>query len=247
MPAHIGMLAALGKKEIKVYKKPSVAILPTGSELVDINKPLTKGKIRDSNSYSLNAQVTETGAIPVKFKICRDDEKKLTRKVQEGLKYDILIVSGGISVGDYDLVKEVFKKSKVKEIFWKVAIKPGMPVFFGKFKDKLVFGLPGNPVSVMVTFELFIRQALLLMMGRKDYFREEIAAVTKCEIKHKPGRLDFMRGNLNWKNGKYVVSPTGFQGSGVLKSMVQGNSLIIIPETLNLVPAGTKLKVIKLK
>ncbi|MEK6647359.1 MAG: gephyrin-like molybdotransferase Glp [Candidatus Firestonebacteria bacterium] len=246
-PAHIGMFAALGKKEVKLYKKPYVAILPTGSELVDISKSLTKGKIRDSNSYSLNAQVTEAGAAPVKFPICRDVEEKLTREVQKGLKYDVLIVSGGISVGDYDFVKRVFEKLKIKEIFWKVAIKPGMPVFFGKFKDKLVFGLPGNPVSVMVTYELFIRPALLLMMGRKDCFREEVSAVAKCEIKHKRGRLDFIRGNLNWQDGEYFVSPTGFQGSGVLKSMVQANSLIVIPENLDLIPAGTKVKVLKLK
>ncbi len=170
-PAEIGMLASLGRSSISVYQRPMVAILCTGEELVDIDEPLEGVKIVSSNSYTLAAQVKECGAIPVQLGIARDRREEVVEKLREGLRADVLISSAGISVGDYDFVKGALNDLGMEMVFWRVAMKPGKPMAFGMIGGKPVFGLPGNPVSSMVSFEQFVRPALLKMMGHRQIFR----------------------------------------------------------------------------
>lgn len=242
-PADIGMLASLGISKVKVYSKPSVAIIATGDELVEINDKLEKGKIRNSNSYSLASQVKNAGGSPEILGIARDNKNDLVEKIKKTKKFDILILSGGVSVGVYDLVKKVLEDFGVKPLFWKVNIKPGKPVFFGVKDKQLVFGLPGYPVSSMLTFELFVRPCILKMSGNKSIYRDIVEAILEEDIQRKPGRREFMRAKIKLVNGKYYAKPTGPQGSGMLKSLVLANGLIIVPEEIIDLPKGSKVNV----
>ena len=174
---HIGMLASLGFSQVKVFSRPQVAILATGDELVQIKQKLAPGKIRNSNSYSLYSQVLKAGAFPILLGIARDNRKDLEAKITQGLSADMLIVSGGVSVGDYDFVKDVLKDLGTDMKFWRVAMKPGKPLAFGMMRRTPVFGLPGNPVSSMVAFEQFARPAVLKMSGALDLFRFRLPAI----------------------------------------------------------------------
>lgn len=238
----IGMLAALGKTGVKVSRRPKVSIISTGDEVVDIKKKLKKGEIRDSNSFCLYSQVLSYGGEPIRLGIARDVKRDILKKIINGitLNSDIIILSGGVSVGDYDIVKNVLIYSGVKPLFWKVAIKPGKPTFFGLLGKRLVFGLPGYTVSSMVVFELLVRPALMAMLNRKDE-RNKVLAISDKEIVQKKGRRNFMRGIASLKNGVYHVTPTGTQKSGVLKSMILANSLIEIPEDIEAVKPGNKV------
>ncbi|MFQ5823900.1 MAG: gephyrin-like molybdotransferase Glp, partial [bacterium] len=181
-PAEIGMLASLNIQEVNVIKHPRVAILATGDELIDIGQDLEPGKVRNNNSYVLFTQVIKYGGIPVDLGVARDKKNEIGEKVVQGLSADILLISGGVSVGDYDLVKDVLIDLGMKMKFWKVAMKPGKPFVFGLIEGKPIFGLPGNPVSSMVTFEQFVRPAILKMRGITDLSRTLIKAIIKEEI-----------------------------------------------------------------
>jgi molybdopterin molybdotransferase len=242
-PQELGMLASLGRAFIYVYQRPLVAILCTGDELVDVDENLEEGKIISSNSYTLAAQVKECGAIPIQLGIAKDRKEDIENKLSQGIRADVIITSAGVSVGDYDFVKDALKNLGMEMVFWKVAMKPGRPTTFGKIGEKPVFGLPGNPVSSMVSFEQFIRPSLLKMMGHKQIFRPIIDAILKEDIKKKPGRRHFIRGIITCENGTYFVTTTGPQGSGILRSMVKANGLIIVPEDTSLIKAGEKIKV----
>lgn len=242
-PPEVGMLASLGRAFINVYQRPLVAILCTGDELVDVDEMLEEGKIISSNSYTLVSQVKECGAIPIQLGIAKDKKEDLENKLSQGLRADVIISSAGVSVGDYDFVKDVLKDLGMEMVFWKVAMKPGRPITFGLMGEKPVFGLPGFPVSSMVSFEQFIRPSLLKMMGHTKIFRPLIEAYLKEDIKKKPGRRHFIRGIITYEDGSYFVTTTGPQGSGILKSMVKANGLIIIPEDRTIVKAGEKVKV----
>lgn len=242
-PAEVGMLASLGRSFVSVYQRPLVAILCTGDELVDVDGELNEARIISSNSYTLAAQVKHCGAIPIQLGIAKDRKEEIAEKLRQGLRADVLISSAGVSVGDYDFVKDVMKDVGMEMLFWKVAMRPGQPLAFGKIGNKPVFGLPGNPVSSMVSFEQFVRPSLLKMMGFKKLFRPVIEAVMKEDFKKAVGRRYFLRGFVSSENGQYVVTTTGEQGSGILKSMVKANGLIIIPEDLEMVRAGEKVKV----
>ena len=242
-PAEIGMLASLGRSFVAVYQRATVAILCTGEELVDVDGDLDGTKIVSSNSYSLAAQVKDCGAIPIQLGIARDRKEEIKGKLLQGLRADVLISSAGVSVGDYDFVKDVLKDMGVEIVFWKVAMKPGMPVVFGTVQGKPVFGLPGNPVSSMVSFEQFVRPSLLKMMGHRRLFRPVIDAILKEGIQKRPGRRHFMRAFVALEKGQYFVTATGAQGSGILKSMVKANGLMVIPEDREIVKAGEKVKV----
>jgi len=242
-PAEIGMLASLGRSFVAVYQRATVAILCTGEELVDVDGDLDGIKIISSNSYSLAAQVKDCGAIPIQLGIARDQKEEIKEKLIQGLRADVLISSAGVSVGDYDFVKDVLNDLGVEIVFWKVAMKPGMPVAFGTIQGKPVFGLPGNPVSSMVSFEQFVRPALLKMMGHRQLFRPVIEAVLKEDIQKTPGRRHFMRAFVSFEKDQYFASVTGPQGSGILKSMVKANGLVIVPEDREMVRAGEKVKV----
>ena len=242
-PAEIGMMASVGRSFVSVYQRPLVAILCTGEELVDVDGTLDEGKIISSNSYTLAAQVKDCGAIPVQIGIAKDQKEDIENKLQQGLRADVIISSAGISVGDYDFVKDVLKNMGMEMVFWRVAMQPGKPFAFGTIRGKPVFGLPGNPVSSMVSFEQFVRPSLLKMMGHHQLFRPVIEAILKEEIRKKAGRRQFVRASVSLKENQYVVTTTGEQGSGILKSMVKANGLIMIPEDSEIVRAGEKVKV----
>lgn len=243
-PADIGLLASIQRSFVAVYQRPVVAILSTGDELVEIDEPITKGKIVNSNGYSLAAQVLECGGIPVQLGIAKDTREDLEEKLSQGLRADVLISSAGVSVGDHDYVKEVLKNLGADMQFWRVAMKPGSPLTFGVLREKPVFGLPGNPVSAMVTFELFVRPTLRKMSGHRRLFPPLLKAVTEETIKAVKGKTHFVRVILTLRNGRYYASTTGAQGSGILRSMSLSQGLAVVPETRGVIKAGEEVSVI---
>jgi molybdopterin molybdotransferase len=242
-PAEVGMLASLGRSFVYVYQRPQVAILATGDELADVDETLDGVKIVSSNSYALAAQVKDCGAIPIQLGIARDRKEEIEKKLRQGLRADVLISSAGVSVGDYDFVKDVLNDLGTEMVFWKVAMKPGKPLAFGLIQGKPVFGLPGNPVSSMVSFEEFVRPSLLKMMGHRQLFRPVIEAVLKEDIHKEPGRRHFVRAFVSFDKDHYQVTITGEQGSAILRSMVKANGLVVVPEDRKIVKAGEKVQV----
>ncbi len=258
-PQEVGMLATLGHKEALVTRRPRVAILATGDEVVEIDAPLAPGKIRNANSYSNAAQVVKCGGIPVMLGIARDRVEELTEKIRAGLAQgvDLFLTSGGVSVGDFDVVKEVLAAEG--EIgFWRVCMKPGKPLAFGRIglppasggpgggKTVPVLGLPGNPVSVMVSFEMFARPAILKMLGVTERERPVVEATLMDAIPHKDERRHYLRVRVEQHEGAYRAYLTGEQGSGILSSMVKANALAIIPEEWTHAPAGVRVRVMML-
>ncbi len=253
-PSEVGVLASLGRSRIKVIRRPVVAILTTGDELADINQPLPPGKIYNSNTYSLAALVLRYGGIPEILGIATDNEESLVARFRQGLNADLLITTGGVSVGDYDIVKDVLAKEG--EInFWRVRMKPGKPVAFGTVKGvsqagvarKIPhLGLPGNPVSVMITFELFARPAILKMMGRRNLSKPVIQAEIEDVVENNDGRRTFARAVVEERNGQYYARLTGPQGSAILTSMALASGLVIVPEDKARVEPGEKVEVMML-
>ena len=239
-PPEVSMLASLNCAEATVHRKPTVAIVSTGDELTRLGEPLEPGKIRDSNRYGLYAQVEEAGGIPIDMGIAPDDEAETERIFRAALaKADALITSGGVSVGEHDVVKTVL--AKLGEInFWRVAMKPGKPQAYGIADGKPIFGLPGNPVSSLVVFELFVRPALLKMAGHKDLLRPTFKATLAETITNRDGRVNYMRAILKVSDGEITAQTTGPQGSGILHSLVLANGLITIP-TATTLHAGAKV------
>lgn len=243
-PAVVGMLASLGFSKVKAVRKPKVAVIATGDELIEPGERLTPGKIRNSNSYSISAQVLQLGAEPLNLGIARDNPEYIEKKIREGLlKSDILITSAGVSVGEYDFVKDVMKKIGVEPVFWRIAMRPGKPLSFGIYEKKPVFGLPGNPTSSMISFDQFVRPAILKMAGFSDFKRRYVMAVLKEDIKKRKDLRHFIRVILSEEKGEWTAATTGPQGSGILTSMVLANGLLILPEELEIARAGTKLPV----
>ena len=242
-PAEVGMLASLGRSFILVHQRPLIAVVATGDELTDIDEPLSPWKIVSSNSYSLAALVRDCGAIPLQIGIARDQREDLVAKFGAAMRADLIVSSGGVSVGDYDLVKEVMKEAGNRVQFWQVAMKPGRPLAFGSLGGVPVVGLPGNPVSSMVSFEQFVRPAILKMMGHTNLFRRTVRARLAEGIKKKKGTRHFIRAQVRLEGDGYTVATTGDQGSGILKSMVRANGLIILPEDVAAVGAGETVTV----
>ena len=240
---HIGLLASLGAGKIKVFRQPRVAILATGDELVEIGQRLSPGKIRNSNAYSLYGQALKMAALPILLGIARDNKKDLEQKIRKGLSADMLLVSGGVSVGDYDFVKDVLKDLGTQMKFWRVAMKPGKPLAFGMMNGVPVFGLPGNPVSSMISFEQFVRPALLKMSGAREISRFYLPAIAKEDFEKKKGLRYFLRVILENKDGQLYASLTGPQGSGILKSMALANGIMELPEDMEVLRKGEKAKV----
>ncbi len=242
-PAETGMLASLGRSFVQVYQKPLVAILATGDELVDIDGILSPEKIISSNSYSTAAQIMECGGIPLQIGIAKDTREDLTAKFKDAMRADIIVSSAGVSVGDYDFVKDVMKDMGISIEFWQVAQRPGKPFTFGTAERKPVFGLPGNPVSSMITFEQYVRPSILKMTGHKNLFRKVIKAAVEEDIKKKEGLRYFIRAVVSYENGRFTAVTTGEQGSGILKSMVRANGIIVLPEEITSVKAGDEVTV----
>jgi len=233
-PPEVSMIAALNRPEATVHRKPTVAIVSTGDELLLLGESLEPGKIRESNRYGLYAQVEEAGGIPIDMGIAPDDEAEIERIFRAALaKADALITSGGVSVGEHDFVKSVLER--LGEVnFWRVAMKPGKPQAYGISDGKPIFGLPGNPVSSLVVFELFVRPALLKMAGHTELLRPTFKATLAESITNRDGRVNYMRAILKESNGHYTAETTGPQGSGILHSLVLANGLITIPAGVTL-------------
>jgi molybdopterin molybdotransferase len=242
-PGEAGMLAILAKSFIFAYQRPRVAILSTGDELADLDERFSEDKIINSNSYGIAAAVQEAGGIPVLLGIARDTPAALKEKISHGLTADILVLSGGVSMGDYDFTKTVFHELGADMNFWKLAIRPGQPLAFGKIQGKLAFGLPGNPVSSMVTFEQLVRPAMLKMSGHRSYGRPVVQAVFQEKFSKRTDRRHFLRGVLTQEEGVFKVRTTGAQGSGILTSMVKANCLIDIPVEVERVNQGDLVSV----
>jgi molybdopterin molybdotransferase len=239
--SEIGVLASLGRHGVPVHRRPRVAILATGDELVDIDEPLGPGKIRTSNSYSNAALVHRYGGTPILLGIARDDVADLTAKIQEGLaqKIDLFLTSAGVSVGDYDVVKDVLA-AEGEMHFWQVRMQPGKPLAFGIVHGVPLLGLPGNPVSAMVSFEEFARPAILKMLGKTKLDKPTVQAIAEHDIPNPGGRRHFVRVIVERREGEYHARLTGEQGSGILTSMAKANGLLIVPEDVKLIPAGER-------
>ena len=248
-PGVIGVLATVKCAQVQVYRRPRVAILSTGNELEAMDDPRDPNKIPNSNSYALMAQVQALGIEPTLLGIARDDPVELAAYLQRGLKFDVLLVSGGTSVGVHDYVRPTIEALGVQMKFWRVEMKPGHPVAFGikilSTKNitagTFVFGLPGNPVSSMVCFEQFVAPALRRMMGHARLYRRTIAARLTHDVKHQPGRTEFVRVTLARAGGGYAATSTGAQGSGMLLSMARADGLMVVPSTSSGLAAGEQV------
>lgn len=242
-PAQLGVLASLGLREVFVYRRPLVAILSTGDELLEPGQPHQPGRIYDSNGASLTALVREAGGVPMPLGIARDTIEDLTSRVKQGLKADLLVTSAGVSRGDYDVVKDVLLREGEVQ-FWTVRMRPGKPLAFGTFPagERQVphLGLPGNPVSSMVAFELFGRPALYKMAGRKNWQRPQVRVKVEERIVNPDQRRFYARAIVRRERDGYVAALTGPQGSGILTSMALANALVICPEHQTHIEAGAE-------
>jgi len=241
--AEIGLLASMNIAEITVTRKPEVAILSTGDELLEPGHDNPDDKIYNSNAYTLYSEVKKYGGNPHYAGIVRDQKSDILSRLNELLEYDVIISSGGVSMGKYDFIPDVLRELGIDIKVKNILMKPGKPVVFGTKGEKLFFGLPGNPVSAMVSFQRFVRPALLKMSGSVKIEKPVIQAVTEEILLKKAGRKYFIRGNYTFKNGEFYVKSTGPQGSGILTSMCSANCLIIIPEDKGNIKAGEKVEI----
>jgi len=248
-PSEIGVLASLGRSGVDVYRRPRVAILSGGDELVDIDGDVSGGRIVGSNAYALAAACRLLGAEPSYLGIASDRPESVEQQFRAALSADCIVSTAGVSVGDHDHVRPVLEKLGCRLQFWGVRMKPGYPLAFGCFdsaggmgdvRGPLVFGLPGNPVSATVCFEHFVRPALLRMMGRSDLFRPRIEARVVDGLSKKPGRLHFVRVTLEREEGEWVARSTGNQSSGVMTSMARADGLLVFPEEASALAPGEK-------
>ena len=242
-PAHIGMLAVIGRSQIAVSQRPTVSILSTGDEILELDESPQGPQIFNSNGHMLAAQIKSAGGIPIYLGIAKDTEKDLMEKFEWALKADIVVSSGGVSVGDYDLVKSTLQKMGQDMLFWKVAMKPGKPLAFGRIGKTPIFGLPGNPVSSFVSFEQFVRPSLRKVLGCSDLSHKTVQAKLTRTITKKPGRLHFLSSIVSWADGEYTVTPAGEQGSGILKSAANANGLLIFPLEAEEIKQGQEVAV----
>lgn len=238
----IGVLAAIGRAYVSVIRQPRVAILSTGDELVDVLEPLGQGQIRDSNSYTLTALVKTYGGIPIVISRARDTVEDVRRRFQEALAEEpnLILSSAGVSVGAFDVVRTVIDELG-KVDFWRINLRPGKPLAFGQVCDVPFFGLPGNPVSAMVTFDVFVRPAILKLGGRADVART-VTAVLGEDLRS-DGRRSYLRVRLTRENGTLVARTTGTQSSGALTSMLLADGLLIVPEDVKQAAAGSEFPV----
>lgn len=241
-PQEIGVLASLGVSRVPVIRRPRVGILATGDELVDVDELLTPGKIRNSNSYAQRAQVLALGAVPVNLGVAGDSEADMRAKLQAGLMegVDLFVSSAGVSVGVYDVVTAVLQQEGDVN-FWRVRMRPGKPLAYGTVQGIPYLGLPGNPVSALVSFERFARPAILKMAGRLDWERPRVTAVVQHDLTS-DGRESYLRAIVTREKNGYVAHTTGSQGSHIMTSLVKANALLIVPEGVTEVVAGTPLQ-----
>jgi molybdopterin molybdotransferase len=236
--ADVGLLASAGKATVPVSKKPRVAIIATGDELVEVDEIPQAGQIRNSNSYTISTQVVEAGAEPVLLGIGRDNLEDLRSKIRHGLEYDILIVSGGVSMGKYDLVENVFAEVGVEVLFDKIAMKPGKPTVFGHRENTYVFGLPGNPVSTIVSFHVFVRPLIRLLLKAENTSPALLEATLEAPAKCDPERAALVPALVRFDSGRYQIQPAPWKGSSDLAGLSRANALILIPQRDGVLEAG---------
>jgi molybdopterin molybdotransferase len=246
-PQEIGMLAALGRLEVTVTRRPRIAILGTGDEIVPPDRQPGPSQIRDANSYTVAAQVQRYGGLPMILGVAHDQEELVRRGMRRALEReaDFIITSGGVSVGDFDLVKRVMDAEGTMH-FWSLNMKPGRPMAFGDIGGVPLLGLPGNPVAAMISTELFARPALFKMQGFTDWSRPTVQARLTQPIERKDGRRHYLRVSLRATDEGYEATLTGDQGSGILNSLVQADGLAVIPENSRYLPAGSEVELILL-
>ncbi len=245
--AEIGVLASVGRSRARVLRRPIIAVLSTGDELMLPGEALGGGKIYDSNSFGVAAAIQRYGGIPKMLGIARDNRADTTRKLEEGLSADLLITSAGVSKGDYDFVKDVLVQ-RGEIAFWSVRMRPARPLAFGVLhapdgRNVPHIGLPGNPVSALVAFEQFCRPAILKMLGRKNFAKPTIQAILRNAIHNFDRRRVYARAIVTKEGGRYYASLTGPQGSNILTSMARANGLAICPEDLTEMPVGSTAEV----
>jgi len=247
-PQEIGMLAAVGRTEVAVIRRPRVAILATGDEVVPPDQPPGPAQIRDANSYTVSALVRRFGGVPLLLGVARDQEELVRQGVREALerRADLIITSGGVSVGDFDLVKQVLA-AEGEMHFWSLNMKPGRPLAFGVVAGVPLLGLPGNPVSAMVGTMMFARPALLKMQGFSEWPWPSVQARLLDPIPRKDERRHYVRVRLQGTGEGYEARLTGDQGSGILNSLVQADGLAVLPEGVDHLPAGTVVEVLLLR
>ena len=241
--ADVGILASLNYDAIEVYKRPTVSIISTGDELADIGQEIRFGQIRDVNAYTLYSEIKRYGAVPVHLGIAKDTLKDTKEMFLRALNSDVVISTGGVSMGRYDFVREIYSDLGIEVQFEWVKVKPGRPCSFGRKGRKLVFGLPGNPVSTLTSFIQFVRPALLGLMGARKLHKPVVNAFLEEDIKKPAGKVHLLRGHFIVRNNDFYVSTTGNQKSSVLRSMSSANCLIVVPEDVTSVKAGQKVAI----
>ena len=245
-PALIGVLASIGVAEVLAVRRPRVAILATGDELVGLEAPLGPGQIRASSSYALEALVAAAGADPVSLGIARDTREDLAARMAEGARADLLLTTGGVSVGDHDLVKEVLEAGG-EMAFWRINMQPGKPLAFGRVGGTPVIGLPGNPVSTLVGFELFVRPAIRKLQGQARLRRPAVRAALAADHVKAGERRQFLRAHVTWTPGGFTARLEASQGSHQLSGMARGNALVVLPEGPGRFGAGDLVEVVLLE
>src|SRR5262244_696553 len=244
--AEIGLLATLGRTHVAVARRPRVAVLSTGNELADLGTEPTPAQIPNSNTYSLMAQITEAGGLPLNLGVAPDRLEVIAERIMRGSEADVLVTSAGVSVGELDLVREALVNAGADLHLWKVDMRPGKPITFGSLGGRPVFGLPGNPVSAMVTFELFVRPMLLTMQGRRVVSRPRVRATALAPLVNPGSRRGYLRVMLDPAAGRWKARLTGDQGSGILRSMVSADGLAVLAGDTT-VEAGEDVEVIVLR
>jgi len=237
-PADIGMLASLNRSMVAVHRRPRVAIVATGDELVDIDEAPTGAQVVNSSAYALSGAISEAGGEPAILRVARDTPGEVRERLNEAQAFDVILTTGGVSVGQFDHVKTVLDELGMQTLFHGVAQKPGRPLKFGTLGGHPVFGLPGNPVSTLVCFYLYTRPLLLRMGGRDRVGLPRITARCAADIKLAKGLTEFVRVMIERRDDEYFATPTGFQGSGVFSSMSRADGLLIGPAEVNAMQAG---------
>lgn len=248
-PAHLGLLASVARDRVPVYRKPRVAVMASGDEIADLDEKgsiLDGTKIGSSNTYTLLSAIRQCGAEPIALGIARDNVDDIRDRMNSARGVDLLVTSGGVSVGEHDHLRTVFENLGGDLKFWRIKMRPGKPVAFGFLRGIPWIGLPGNPVSTMVTFELLVRPAIRKMLGLSRPFRRAVAVRINEPFKSGTSRRDFVRAVVELRDGEFTASITGAQGSGILTSMASANSLLIVPSEVKEVAAGQTLQAILL-
>ncbi|SMO46093.1 molybdopterin molybdotransferase [Balnearium lithotrophicum] len=243
----VGIAASIGKPYLRVSSKPRVGIITTGNEILEPWDDLDSiSQIHNTNAYTLYSLVKESGGEPIYLGILKDSKDETAERIHKGIETcDVLITTGGVSMGDYDFVKQVVKELGIEVLFYKVRVKPGKPVLFGKRGSKFFFGLPGFPVSTVVSFNLFVLPLLRKIQGARELFRKRVKAKLLMDFKRrKAERREFVRAELINKDGKFLVKPLRKQGSGVLTSLVGGKVLMMVPEGIREIKFGSEVEVV---